>query len=193
MGEDMPLLVAVDGRCGSGKTTLGEYLKQKFECNLFRMDDFFLREEQRTPERLAEIGGNVDYERFRKTVLVPVVQKRPVLYQPFSCQQWKLLEAYWVPYKKLNIIEGSYSMHPYFENPYQLRIFMNISPEDQIANIIRRNGQEKAKEFGSMVTKGWQGGDMALVLVAVITIAIIGFILSVVLNKMEKVVCPWNN
>ena len=25
------------------------------------------------------------------------------------------------------------------------------------------------------------------------TIAIIGFILSVVLNKMEKVVCPWNN
>lgn len=43
------------------------------------------------------------------------------------------------------------------------------------------------------VTKGWQGGDMALVLVAVITIAIIGFILSVVLNKMEKVVCPWNN
>ena len=149
-GIDKALLVAIDGRCGSGKTTLGEYLKQKFDCNLFRMDDFFLREEQRTPERLAEIGGNVDYERFRKTVLVPVVQKRPVLYQPFSCQQWKLLEAYWVPYKKLNIIEGSYSMHPYFENPYQLRIFMNISPEDQIANIIRRNGQEKAKEFQAL-------------------------------------------
>lgn len=149
-GIDKALLVAIDGRCGSGKTTLGEYLKQKFDCNLFRMDDFFLREEQRTPERLAEIGGNVDYERFRKTVLVPVVQKRPVLYQPFSCQQWKLLEAYWVPYKKLNIIEGSYSMHPYFENPYQLQIFMNISPEDQIANIIRRNGQEKAKEFQAL-------------------------------------------
>ena len=42
------------------------------------------------------------------------------------------------------------SMHPYFENPYQLRIFMNISPEDQIANIIRRNGQEKAKEFQAL-------------------------------------------
>ena len=41
-------------------------------------------------------------------------------------------------------------MHPYFENPYQLRIFMNISPEDQIANIIRRNGQEKAKEFQAL-------------------------------------------
>lgn len=25
--SDEPLLVAIDGRCGSGKTTLGEYLK----------------------------------------------------------------------------------------------------------------------------------------------------------------------
>lgn len=47
--------------------------------------------------------------------------------------------------------------------------------------------------LGSMVTKGWQGGDMALVLVAVVTIAIVGFMLTTVLNKLEKVVCPWNN
>lgn len=146
-GIDMPLIVAVDGRCGSGKTTLGEYLKQMFECNLFRMDDFFLREEQRTPERLTEVGGNVDYERFRETVLEPVLQKRPVLYRPFSCQKWKLLDPCLTPYKKLNIIEGSYSMHPYFGNPYQFRIFMNISPEQQLINIKKRNGPEKALEF----------------------------------------------
>lgn len=149
-GIDKALLVAIDGRCGSGKTTLGEYLKQKFDCNLFRMDDFFLREEQRTPERLAEIGGNVDYERFRNTVIEPVMQKRPILYQPFSCQEWKLMETEMIPFKKLNIIEGSYSMHPYFGNPYQLRIFMNISPEDQQENIKRRNGAEKAKEFQAL-------------------------------------------
>ncbi len=47
--------------------------------------------------------------------------------------------------------------------------------------------------LGSMVTKGWNGGDMALVLVAVITIAVVGFILSTLLSKLEKVVCPWNN
>ena len=46
--------------------------------------------------------------------------------------------------------------------------------------------------LGSMVTKGWQGGDMSLVLVAVITIAIVGYLLSIVLGKLEKVVCPWN-
>lgn len=81
-GSDEPLLAAIDGRCGSGKTTLGEYLKQVFDCNLFRMDDFFLQMEQRTPERLREVGGNVDYERFEETVLRPLLQKEQVCYQP---------------------------------------------------------------------------------------------------------------
>ena len=149
-GSEETLLVAIDGRCGSGKTTLGKYLKQIFDCNLFQMDDFFLRMEQRTPERLKEPGGNVDYERFEETVLRPVLQKQTVWYQPFSCQQWGLLEAYPVSYKKLNIIEGSYSMHPYFKNPYHIRVFLNISPEDQIENIKKRNGLEKAKQFQNM-------------------------------------------
>lgn len=51
-----------------------------------------------------------------------------------------------------------------------------------------------AKEgLGSLVTRGWQGSDLALVLVSVITIAIIGALLSMILQKLEKVVCPWNN
>jgi taurine transport system permease protein len=47
--------------------------------------------------------------------------------------------------------------------------------------------------LGALVTEGWQGSDMSLVLVAVITIAIIGSILSFMVNKLEKVVCPWNS
>lgn len=145
--SDAPVLVAVDGRCGSGKTTLGEYLSGQFECNLFHMDDFFLRPKQRTAERLCEIGGNVDYERFLETVLQPLQEEKTVCYQPFSCKEWKLTKTSEIPFRKLNIIEGSYSMHPYFGSPYALRIFMNISPKEQMENIIRRNGAEKAKEF----------------------------------------------
>ena len=49
------------------------------------------------------------------------------------------------------------------------------------------------KGLGALVTRGWQGSDMALVLVSVITIAIIGALLSLEIKKLEKVVCPWNN
>ena len=144
------VVLAIDGSCASGKTTLAAALAADWDCNVFHMDDFFLRPEQRTQERLAQVGGNVDYERFEETVLRPIFQKQTVFYQPFSSRKWNLLEGYPVPYKKLNIIEGSYSMHPYFKNPYQLRVFLNISPKDQMENIKKRNGPEKAKQFQNM-------------------------------------------
>ena len=65
------VIVAIDGKCTSGKTTLASKLAEIYDCNVFHMDDFFLRPEQRTPERFAEVGGNVDYERFQEEVLHP--------------------------------------------------------------------------------------------------------------------------
>ncbi|MBQ7816856.1 MAG: uridine kinase, partial [Oscillospiraceae bacterium] len=58
--------VAIDGPCASGKSSLGNFLNDNFICNVFHMDDFFLPPEMKTAERLAEVGGNVDYERFGK-------------------------------------------------------------------------------------------------------------------------------
>ena len=91
--------MAIDRQVWKWETTLGEYLELIFDCNLFRMDDFFLRMEQRTPQRLKETGGNVDYERFEETVLRPIFQKQTVFLSAFSCRKWNLLEGYPVPYK----------------------------------------------------------------------------------------------
>ena len=66
------LLVAIDGRCGAGKTTLASFLQNKIEATVFHMDDFFLRPEQRTAERLNTPGGNVDRERLESEVLIPL-------------------------------------------------------------------------------------------------------------------------
>ena len=100
----------------------------------------------------------MDYERFEETVLRPIFQKQTVFYQPFSCQKWNLLEGYPVPYKKLNIIEGSYSMHPYFKNPYQLRVFLNISPKDQMENIKKAQWPGKGKTISEYVDP--KGGSL---------------------------------
>ena len=62
------VIVAIEGSCGSGKTTLAALLAKHRDCNVFHMDDFFLRPHQRTPERFAQPGGNVDYERFREEI-----------------------------------------------------------------------------------------------------------------------------
>ena len=132
------VLVAIDGPCTSGKTTLAAQLARSYDCNVFHMDDFFLRPEQRTPERFAQIGGNVDYERFLEEVLLPLKAGKPFSYHPFDCSTFALGEAVRVSPKKLNIIEGTYSHHPYFGDPYDLKLVLHVDEATQHQRILQR-------------------------------------------------------
>ena len=132
------VIVAIDGKCTSGKTTMASKLAQIYDCNVFHMDDFFLRPEQRTPERFAEVGGNVDYERFREEVLLPLESGKAFSYRPFDCSTFTIAPPVAVTPKKLNIIEGTYSHHPYFGNPYDLKILMTVDEDTQRQRILER-------------------------------------------------------
>ena len=136
--EKEMVIIAIDGNCTSGKTTLAARLEERYDCNVFHMDDFFLRPEQRTPERYAETGGNVDYERFREEVLLPLKTGQAFSYRPFDCGSLSLSDPIRVLPKKLNIIEGSYSHHPYFGKPYDLKIMLTISTDLQRERVLQR-------------------------------------------------------
>ena len=136
--EQDRILIAIDGKCTSGKTTLATKLAEIYDCNVFHMDDFFLRPEQRTPERFAEIGGNVDYERFQEEVLLPLKTGQPFSYRPFDCKSFTLADPINVTPKKLNIIEGTYSHHPYFGEAYDLKILLDVNEETQRQRILNR-------------------------------------------------------
>ena len=132
------VILAIDGNCTAGKTTLAAELSRIYDCNIFHMDDFFLRPEQRTPARFAETGGNVDYERFAEEVLIPLLAQKTFSYQPFDCKTFTLSQPVPVTPRKLNIIEGTYSHHPYFQDPYDLKIFLSVTPEVQRQRILKR-------------------------------------------------------
>ena len=133
------VLVAIDGYCTAGKTTLATFLQEKYDCNLFHMDDFFLRPMQRTEERMKEVGGNVDYERFLEEVLLPLSKGETFHYRPYDCHSCSLTEPVYVTPKALNLIEGTYSMHPTLASFYDLSIFLSISPELQRERILKRD------------------------------------------------------
>ena len=136
--EKQTVLVAIDGSCTSGKSTLAAALARELDCNVFHMDDFFLRFQQRTAERLAETGGNVDYERFREEVLRPLKLGNPFSYRPYDCASGSLKAPVAVEPRPIAIIEGTYSHHPYFEDPYDLRVFLKVSPEVRQNRILQR-------------------------------------------------------
>lgn len=147
MLEKGNVILALEGGSASGKSTLGDILKMLYDCNLFHMDDFFLRPEQRTAARYSEPGGNVDRERFLSEVLVFVKQGEAVKYRPFNCAKMQLDEPVCVLPKKLTVIEGAYSMHPELSGYYDLSAFLEIAPDLQKQRIIKRNGAVMAKNF----------------------------------------------
>jgi len=147
LAKGAPILVAIEGPSASGKTTLAARLAAVYDCNIFHMDDFFLQAHQRTPERFAEPGGNVDYERFREEVLLPLSAHRPFSYRPFSCSAMALASPVQVVSKQLSIIEGAYSMHPTLSGFYDLSVFLRIGEQAQAERILRRNGPQMQQRF----------------------------------------------
>lgn len=147
LAEKGRVIVAIDGRCGSGKTTLAAQLQQELSAAVFHMDDFFLQPHQRTEQRLHEAGGNVDYERFLAEVLTPLMAGKAVTYRPFSCAKQALEPPVTVESCPLTVVEGSYACHPTLWEGYDLRVFLTVEPEEQLRRIRHRSGEEKARVF----------------------------------------------
>lgn len=141
------LLLAIEGGSAGGKTTLSGLLEAVYGATVFHMDDFFLRPEQRTKERFAEPGGNVDRERFLAEVLIPLKAGETVKYRRFDCSTFTLQEPIEMKPGRLTVVEGAYSMHPELAEYYDFSVFLDVSSEVQKKRIQKRNSSEFATRF----------------------------------------------
>jgi len=135
-----PVIVAVDGRCGSGKTSVSAMLEKLFDCNVFHMDDFYRPFEQRSEDWQQIPAGNMDLKRFKEEVLLPARAGKKVLYRKYDCQHGILHEAKAYPPKALTVIDGSYSHHPILAEQYDLKVFLTLSKEEQARRLRIREG-----------------------------------------------------
>lgn len=143
-----PFIIAIDGRCASGKTTLASRLEELMGWSVFHMDDFFLQADRRAKTWTDMAGGNMDYGRFLEEVLVPIKNGREYIsYRPFDCRSQSYREPIYVKTGDICLVEGSYSCHPQLWDYYNLRVFLTISPEEQKRRIIQREGTDAAHMF----------------------------------------------
>ena len=143
-------VVAIDGRCGSGKTTLASLASACLPCTVFHMDDFSFLPQLRTPQRLAQPGENVHHERFLSEVLLPLSQGRQVVYQPFSCRAGALQPPVCCQPKPLVIVEGRAShasLSAALLVPHTL--VLQITPDEQRRRLLLREGKEGFSAFAS--------------------------------------------
>ena len=139
LAEGRCAFVAIDGPCASGKTVFDASLHERFGGNVLHMDDFFLRPEQRTPERFAEPGGNVDRERFEAEVLKPLAAGKAVRYRPWDCHTGDFATSRSVEPAALTVVEGSYSMHPALRGYYDLTMCLIVDPSERLRRLEARN------------------------------------------------------
>lgn len=145
--KDAPITVAIDGRAASGKSTLAHRLAEILGAGIVHMDDFFLPPALRTAERLAAAGGNVHHERFATDVLPYLRSNESFTYPVFNCSKMQLDGERSVDKGSWRIVEGSYSHHPGLGAYMDLKVFVDVSPGEQMRRILARNGEDMAKMF----------------------------------------------
>lgn len=134
------VIIAIDGRCASGKTTLAGKVQMAYAqpSQILHMDDFYMPLNRRKANWEQEIAGNMDFERFISQALLPAYQNKEIIYQPFSCQKKALLEQTLLEPCNLTIVEGSYAMHTSLCQYYDLKIFLTCDQEVQKNRLINR-------------------------------------------------------
>lgn len=142
-----PIVIAIDGPSGSGKSTLAEVLEANYACQVVSMDHFFLKPEQRTAGRLGEPGGNIDYERFLEQVIPNLKAGNSFSYGVYDCGENAIVRENIIEPHILTVIEGSYSHHPKLSAIYDLKVFLDISPERQRERLLKRNGPKMLERF----------------------------------------------
>lgn len=147
LSEKEHVFVAIDGRCAAGKTTLAQALHRRYGYPAVHMDDFFLRPSQRTEERLAEPGGNVDWERFLEEVIPGASGGEAFSYRPYDCGRGELSGRVEIPPCRVLVAEGAYACHPMLREHYDLRIFLDVASDEQQRRILRREGEKRAEIF----------------------------------------------
>ena len=148
------LLLVIDGKCGSGKTTLSERLGERYGCNVFHIDDFYLPIVMQTPAVMKEPGGNINYDRFIAEVMAPLMEDSAVVYRPFLCMEQEYAPGVSLKKTGVDIIEGTYSCHPILREIYAkltdwevITLFMDIDDRNQRDRVRGRVGELRFKLF----------------------------------------------
>ena len=140
------IVIAIDGKCGSGKTTLASEIQKQLDVSIVHADDFTIPFEMKTPERLSSPGGNLHSERMLAEFFEKLDEKE-IKYHPFDYSIGRISDRYETVDRDIVVVEGSYSLLPCFW-PYYDKCYIIDEPlEVRLERILKRVGREKYQMY----------------------------------------------
>lgn len=130
-------IMGIDGRCGSGKTTLTALIKEELDVNVVHIDGFYLPFKDRKENWKELLAGNMNFERLLNEVIVPYREKKKFTPNGYNAHNDEYFTLSEIDPEKPLIIEGSYSS--YFDL-YDYQIFMTCNEQTQEERLQKREG-----------------------------------------------------
>ncbi|MBQ9010168.1 MAG: (d)CMP kinase [Clostridia bacterium] len=140
-------IIAIDGPCASGKSTLADQLAAILGAKVVHTDDYVVPHSRKTPERLAIPGGNCDSERLIQEVLTPFAEGREGCVRPYDCHADALLPGNRLDPGGILILEGSYSLLPAVRQLTRASVFVSATLETRLMRLAVRESPESLERF----------------------------------------------
>lgn len=138
-------IVAIDGGGGAGKTTFARRLQRAIPgSHIVKIDDFYRPPQLRVPlESTRVINPNIDWDRFRVSVLEAVRGNREIRYQLYDFARGTLSgEFVTVPPDATIIVEGVWSLQDALVGYYDYRIWLDAPADVRLERGIARDGEK---------------------------------------------------
>ena len=132
---DKKVLIALEGRCASGKTTISKLIK---DVTLIHIDDFFdeKKEDRLNYKELINLLNRIKYAKVGEIIE----------YNAFSCRDWKYYKKE-ITVNNVILFEGVYSYSEEIRDYFDKVIFSVISKDEQLYRLNKRENEYYLQKY----------------------------------------------
>jgi len=159
--QSSPLVVAIDGGSGCGKSTIANYIAQQLDAIVVPCDDFFganITDEQWDSKTAIERAHDaINWKRIRSEVLIPLLAGQAAKWHAFDFEAGQLADGTYKmssEFKTLHpasiiILDGIYSARDELSNLVNLSILVDVPIAIRHARLAKREQASFLKAWHS--------------------------------------------
>lgn len=141
-----PLVIAIDGRSGTGKSTLSVEIATAVNGTFVDQDDFYSGGELEHWSRLdpeTRVDKCIDWQRVLRDVILPFRDSRQISYHSFNWDSMKGLdpEAITLAPSDVLVLDGAYSTRSELSAYLDLTVLVTLDDEVRRQRIMDREGE----------------------------------------------------
>ncbi len=144
-----PVLIALDGRSGTGKSTIAQAIASRVAGTIVVSDDFYSGGNDHAWSGLSaseKVEQVIDWQGMRAQVLEPLLANKPASWHPLDFQP----EIGWIGWKEETVtlepapvilVDGVYSARPELADLVDLAVLVEADDEARRKRLVIREGQ----------------------------------------------------